>query len=241
MNGETYPAGLDPLKRSMTVEALLTMSSGLDCDDNDPNSPGNENTMEDTEGLRDYYKFTLDLKMIRPPGTKSVYCSIQPNLVGGVLAHATHRSLPDLFHDLLAQPLQINRYYLGLQPNGVPYMGGGVRLLPRDFMKFGQLVMDGGVWNGHRILSRAYATRSSSALTHIDDRQYGYFWWIYDYPYKGGTVRAFAALGNGGQVVMSIPKLDLVVEFLGANYNDKPAHFATDEYIPKYILPSIRM
>lgn len=241
MNGGTFPPGLDPLKRSLTVESLLTMSAGLDCDDNDPNSPGNENTMLDIEGLRDYYKFALDLKMIRPPGQKSVYCSIEPNLVGGVLSRTTHRNLPDLFHDLVAEPLQISRYYLALQPSGEPYMGGGVRLLPRDFMKFGQLVMDGGTWNGHRILSREYAARASSAITYIGDykSKYGYFWWIKDYPYNGGTVRGFAALGNGGQVMMSIPKLDIVMEFYGANYNDRAARLATDEYIPNYILPAI--
>jgi hypothetical protein len=78
-------ADLETRKKSLTVENLLTMSSGLDCDDADPKSPGGEDYLIDESGESDYYKYTLSLKMIREPGEKSVYCSIQPNLVGGVL------------------------------------------------------------------------------------------------------------------------------------------------------------
>ena len=67
--------------------------------------------MIDESGATDYYKYTLALKMIRDPGKQAVYCSIQPNLVGGVLRRAAKQSLPVLFQNLLAEPLQIKRYY----------------------------------------------------------------------------------------------------------------------------------
>jgi CubicO group peptidase (beta-lactamase class C family) len=239
MNGGAFPAGLDPLKRSMTVESLLTMSSGLDCDDNDPASPGNEETM--LENATDYYRFALGLKTIRPPGQEAVYCSIQPNLVGGVLARTTHRSLQDLFQDLVAQPMQISHYYMSLQPTGEPYMGGGLRFIPRDFMKFGQLLMDGGVWNGHRILSKEWSEKSTSAITYLSQykSKYGYLWWVEDLRYKGGTVRAFSMLGNGGQDVVAIPQLDLIIETFAGNYGDRVSHIILSHYIPDDILPAV--
>jgi len=239
MNGGTFPAGLDPLKRSMTVESLMTMSSGLDCDDNDDASPGSEDNV--WNNAKDIYQYTLDLKMIRPPGEKAVYCSIQPNLVGGVLSHATHRSLQDLFQELIAQPMQITRYYMTLQPTGEPYMGGGLRLLPRDFMKFGELALNGGTWNGHRIISEQWSERMTSPITYIADSKlkYGYLWWVMEYPYKGGTVQAFAALGNGGQDVVAIPKLDLVIATYEGNFGDRISHIVQSDYIPNDILPTV--
>ena len=239
MNGGTFPTDLDPRKKSLTVENLLTMSSGLDCDDADPKSPGGEDYMTDESGESDYYKFTLALKMIRNPGEKAVYCSIQPNLVGGVLQRASKQSLPVLFQNLLAEPLNIKRYYMNLTPTGDAYMGGGVRLLPRDFMKLGQLHLNGGTWNGRRILTPEWSRRATSPLNELRKLKYGYFWWVIEYPYKGRTVQAFFAGGNGGQVVMGIPELDLVVAIYGGNYSDPVLFQAQQVYVPKYILPTI--
>ena len=220
MNGGSFPSDLEPRKKILTVESLLTMSSGLDCDDSDPKSPGGEQTMLDQTDQPDYYKFTLALKMIREPGEKAVYCSIQPNLVGGVLQRAAKQSLPTLFQNLIAEPLQIKRYYMNLSPTGDAYMGGGVRFLPRDFMKLGQLHINGGTWNGRKILTSEWSRRATSHLIEIGTRKYGYQWWVEDYPYKGRTVRAFFAGGNGGQIVMGIPELNLVIAFYGGNYSD---------------------
>lgn len=243
MNGGSFPSNFDPRKKSLTVENLLTMSSGLDCDDNDEKSPGNENRMLDQTEQPDYYKFTLSLKMIRNPGEKAVYCSVQANLVGGVLSRAAKQSLPVLFQNLIAEPLQIKRYYMNLTPTNEAYMGGGVRFLPRDFMKLGQLHLNGGVWNGRRILTPEWSRRATSPLYELPSYKskvkYGYLWSVTEYPYKGRTVRAFFAGGNGGQVVIGIPELDLVVAFYGGNYADAVAFTSGQIYVPQYILPAI--
>ena len=66
---------------------------------------GNENTMQDQTAQPDWYRYTLDLAMVRAAGEKAVYCSCNPNLIGGVLGRVTGRWLPELFEDLIAQPL----------------------------------------------------------------------------------------------------------------------------------------
>lgn len=240
MNGGAFPPDLEPRKRALTLEHLLTMSSGLDCDDEDPNSPGAEDFMVDESGATDYYKYTMALKMIREPGEKAVYCSINPNLAGGVLKRASGRSLPELMQELVAEPLQIKRYYLGLTPTGDTYMGGGARFLPRDFMKLAQLYVNGGTWNGHRILTPEWCRRATSPLykfSATSRASYGYLWWVYNYPYKERTVRAYFASGNGGQHAIGIPELDLVIGFYAGNYNgDIPLH---QDYIPKWVLPAV--
>jgi CubicO group peptidase (beta-lactamase class C family) len=237
--GNRLSADTDPRKREMTVEHLLTMSSGFDCDDRDPSSPGNEDVMQEQTQEPDWYRYTLSLSMVRSPGEKSVYCSINANLLGAVLSSATGKSLPELFVALIAEPLQIRRYHLLLTPTDDAYMGGGIYWLPRDFMKLGQVVLNGGTWNGRRIVSREWASRATAPLVDLRGRKYGYLWWTLEYPYKGRTIRAFFAGGNGGQIVMGIPELDLLVAFYAGNYSDPVLYKIQEEFVPQYILPAI--
>lgn len=240
MNGGTFPTDLEPRKRALTLEHLLTMSSGLDCDDSDEKSPGREDYMVDESGATDFYKYTMDLKMIREPGEKAVYCSVNPNLAGGVLKAAARRSLPELMQELIAEPMQIKRYYMPLTPSGDAYMGGGVRFLPRDFMKLAQLYVNEGTWNGHKILTPEWTRRATSPLYKFSETSkssYGYLWWLLDYPYKGRTVHAYYASGNGWQHAIGIPELDLVIGFYAGNYQDSlPLH---RDYVPNWILPAV--
>jgi CubicO group peptidase (beta-lactamase class C family) len=239
MNGGTFPTGLEPRKRALTVEHLLTMSPGLDCDDCDESSRGNEDVMQEQTAQPDWYRYTLDLRAVRDPGAKAVYGSANPNLLGGVLARAAGRPLTELFHELLAEPLGIRRYHMNLTPTRDAYMGGGVRFLPRDFMKLGQLHLNGGTWNGKQVLTPEWCRRATSPLYDLRGLHYGYLWWVADYPHKGRTVRAFFAGGNGGQVVIGIPELDLLVAFYGGNYSDPATYVPQREYVPKYILPAV--
>ncbi|MEO6325591.1 MAG: serine hydrolase [Thermoanaerobaculia bacterium] len=230
---------VDPLRQALTLEHLLTMSSGLDCDDADDGSPGNENTMQEQTRQPDWVRYTLDLKMIRPPGAKAVYCSVNANLLGALVQRAAARPLGELFRDRIAAPLHIGRYFLNLTPTGEVYMGGGIRFLPRDFMKLGQLHLSGGVWNGKRVLPASWVKRATSPLVTLGASRYGYFWWVSEYPYRGRMVKAFYAAGNGGQIVMAFPELDLVVAFFGGSYADRTALVPQRDYVPRDILPAV--
>ncbi|MEL7187709.1 MAG: serine hydrolase, partial [Pseudomonadota bacterium] len=162
------------------------------------------------------------------------------NLIGAVLSAATGEHLMDLFAELIATPLGIERYYLGLQPTGEPYLGGGSQWLSRDFMRLGQVMLNGGTWNGQRIVSEDWVAASIGEQVKIGDRGYGYQWWLVDYPYADGNVRAFFAAGNGGQIVMGVPELDLLIAFYGGNYSDRVLFRAQEVLIPEYILPAIQ-
>ena len=240
MNGGTFPSGLDPLKRSMTLDHLLSMSSGYFCDDSNAKAPGNENGMWEQEAEPNFYKFALRLPMATRPGEKAVYCSTNPNLALGVLSQATGESALYTFDRLVAGPLRIRSYGWGTDPAGNPYGGGGAHFLPRDFMKIGQLMLNGGTWEGRRILAKDFVARASSPLYSIGQRRYGLAWWYYDLPYRNRTVRAFAALGNGGQNVFVVPDLDLVIAVYASNYGDRILFAIQDDIVPNRILPAVR-
>jgi CubicO group peptidase (beta-lactamase class C family) len=241
MNGGTFPAGLEPRKRAMTLEHLLTMSSGFFCDDTNPDAPGSEERMQEQSEEPDWYRYTLNVPMASAPGEEAVYCSINPNLALGVVARATGEDPRYTFDRLLGGPLKIHRYGWFSDPAGHPYGGGGVLFLPRDFMKLGQLMLNEGTWQGHRILSREFVARASAPLYHLRNLVYGYQWWGIDYPYKDRTVHAFFAGGAGGQVVMVIRELDLVIAIYAGNYSSgRTASHIQQELIPRYILPAVR-
>jgi CubicO group peptidase (beta-lactamase class C family) len=240
MNGGQPPADLDPQKRLMTLEHLLMMRSGYFCDDSNSDAPGNEDTMLDQSEEPDYYRYTLRLPLDREPGAKGVYCSIDPNLALGVLNRTTGESLLTLHDRLLGEPLQFSTYGWPINRAGQPYGGGGLWILPRDFMKLGQVMLDGGVWHGKRILDADFAKRAGSPLHDLRGIQYGYLWWNIEYPYKDRRLRAYFAGGNGGQLVMVVPELDLVIATYGANYADRVSLVLQQEYVPQYILPAVR-
>lgn len=234
-------AGLDARKRALTLDHLLTMSSGYDCDDNgDGDRPGNETAIIDQEENPDWYGMILDLDVVRDPGAQAVYCSINPHLAGGMLARATGRSLPDLMYELVAEPMGMRGYYVPITPMGDGYLGGGWRFRPRDFMKLGQLYLDGGTWRGRRILSEDWIRRSVEPRYPLGTgTRYGYLWWLREYPYAGGTVQAYYASGNGGQQVVVIPELELVIAVYGGNYNERAGSLVLADLIPRSILPAV--
>ena len=240
MNGGNFPSGLDSLKCAMTLENLMTMSSGFFCDDNNDAAPGNENTMLDQTAEPDYYQFTLRLPMAYPPGEHAIYCSINPNLALGMVSRVMGESPMDIFDRLIGAPLRIKRYAWVLDPAGHPYGGGSVQFLPRDFMKLGQLMVDDGVWKGQRILDHDFVVRASSPMYNMNNIQYGFLWWSIEFPYKNRTVRAFFAGGNGGQSVTVIRDLNLVIATFAGNYATRVGLHIQQDYIPNYILPAVR-
>jgi CubicO group peptidase (beta-lactamase class C family) len=239
----------DVRKQAMTLRDLMTMTAGNACDDNDDNSPGNEDTMQGDPRHADWYKYTLDLPMVKQPGGEdAVYCSGNLNLVGGAAAIATGAWLPELFQRYLAGPLQFGRYYLNLMPDGQAYMGGGAYLRPRDQLKLGQLFLNGGTWNGRRLLSKSWVAESMASHSHFDPRwslgarhEYGYGWHINFLKSGSKIYRAVAAGGNGGQFVIVVPELDLVIGINGGSYGEFAKWYRWElELVPQYILASVR-
>ena len=124
-------ANPDPRKQDITLAHLMTHTSGLACDDNDNDLPGNEGTMQMQTAEPNWWRYTLNLPLAHDPGTRYAYCSANSNLVGGALTEATGTWLPELFCRTVADPLQFGEWHWNLMANGEGYLGGGAFLLPR--------------------------------------------------------------------------------------------------------------
>jgi len=208
------------VKGDVTVGNLLTHTSGLACDDNDDDSPGNEDVMQSQTQQPDWWLYILDQAQVYPPGTHYAYCSGGMNLVGYALHRATGEWIPELFDRTVARPLGFGRYYYNLMPTLDGYLGGGVRLTPRDLLKLGVAYLNGGTWNGHRIVSADWVTRSTTQRLDSAVGRDGYAWHIFPIKVGDRTYREYEANGNGGQFLIVVPELDLAVVFTAGNYRD---------------------
>src|ERR1051326_1978527 len=221
-------ANWDERKQEMKVEDLMSMTAGYDCDeDHSETAPLNEELMQDQKAQPDWYKFTLDAPMAHDPGGKQAYyCSPELNLTGGVSAKSAGKRVTDVFYEDYARPLQFHTYHLNLQPTGEAYMGGGAYIRPRDQLKLGQLYLNGGTWNGRRVLSKDWVTQSWAVHAKFADpffgaeHLYGWGWHILPLHVGNRTYMEYESGGNGGQLVIAIPELDMVVGLTGGAYGN---------------------
>lgn len=238
-----YPGLLaaDPRRGRMTIAHLMTMTSGLACDDYDDASPGNEERLQSQSEQPDWCRYTLGLPLANEPGTHYAYCSAAVNLLSGIVRNVTNTWLPDYFRRYVAEPLQMRGYHINLTPTGDAYGGGGMQLRPRDALKLGQLYLDGGRWNGRPVIGADWADRSTRPMVAIGDGSHdGYNWHCHEYTVGGRTYREYDASGNGGQLVMVFPELDLAVAVMAGNYGQYGIwRRFRDELVPQGIIPAL--
>jgi len=115
-----------------------------------------------------------------------------------------------------------------------------VAVRARDFMKFGQLMLNGGVWNGKHILDASYAKAAVTPQYHLRNVYYGYLWWMEYYPYKNRKVLGYSARGAGGNLVFVVPELELVVTTMAGNYSNRRGMKYLGNLIANSILPAVR-
>jgi CubicO group peptidase (beta-lactamase class C family) len=238
----------DPRKSKITIEDFLTMSSPLECDDWNDASRGNEERMYLVE---DWAQFILDLpirgrmrvgeKPEAPEhGRFFSYCTGGVFVLSEVLTRATGVRTDRYAQEKLFAPLGITNVEWVYSPLNVPQTGGGLRLSSRSLLKIGQLYLDGGRWQGHEIVRQGWVRDSTRPHARIDDAtEYGYLWWIKSFKSGDKNYPAFFMSGNGGNKVVVIPRLDLVVVITSTNYGTRGMHEQTERILTDYILPAV--
>jgi len=195
---EARVKNLDPRKRRMTLENLLTMTSGLDWNEevayDDPANPSD--LMEATD---DWVQFVIDRRMATEPGTVFAYSSGVTELFAHIFKKETGSDIEEYARRHLFAPLGIVNYHWKRTPLGVVDTEGGLYLRTEDLTKLGQLFLQEGRWKGARIVSSEWIKESlTPRIAAGEGFQYGYFWWLPPYGKPAKRPGWHAALVGSG-------------------------------------------
>lgn len=205
---EYFGPHINPRKRGITLRHLLTMSAGL-------------RWVEDANHLRpwqqssDWVKYALDRPLAGPPGRRFNYNTMLTHLVSVILARVSGMSTYTFADEYLLGLLGINIKPWTTDPGGYFIGGTDIQLTAREMAKIGQLYLGQGAWNGAQLIPADWvreSTRPQIALRHHGFwhpayTDYGYYWWLR----KLRGANAAVASGYGGQIIIVVPSLDVVV------------------------------
>lgn len=228
----------DPARRRMTVAHALTMTLGIEWDETIPYSD-RRNSEIAMEFAADRYRFVLGRPLVATPGSRWVYNGGATAVLAHLIARGTGRPLLDFARTRLFEPLGIldTEWAFGL--NGEPAAASGLRMHPRDLARIGQLVLERGRWGKRQVVPAAWLEESFATRVPAEDGlEYGYHWWLGRGQVDGRPW--IAAFGNGGQRLVIVPDLDLVVAILAGNYNQPDAWKVPVAIISQILLPALR-
>lgn len=232
-----------PLKRQITVEDLLTMSSALECNDNDMNSPGNEENMYP---LQYWTRWAVDIPTrehyVRDANGRGTfaYCTAGSFLLGQVLEKATGETVDEFFKRTLFDPLQISTWHWSRSPTGEYMTGGGLRLRTRDLAKIGQMLINEGMWEEQQVIARNWVVKATAPSVRANEQQqYGYQFWKRDWKTSCSSTPASYMSGNGGNNVVLIPELEAVIVLTRQHYGQRGMHQQSTRLIEEYVLPAL--
>ncbi|UCG53681.1 MAG: serine hydrolase [Candidatus Latescibacterota bacterium] len=226
---EKTAKNLDSQKGSITLEHLLTMSSGLECRDS---------YLYDWQGLGemtrswDWVQHMLDLPIEHAPGTRFEYCNGASYLLSAILQKSTGKTAFAFAKEHLFGPLGIEDVAWPTSREGVSLGWGGIEMRPKDLAKIAFLYLNNGNWNGQQVVSSDWVERSTQSriVAGTLSDSYGYHLW----PNEAGY---YMMLGYCGQYVIVHPKNNLIVVVTSCL---KSRDFFLPRYwLHEYILPAV--
>lgn len=172
-----------------------------------------------------YLRFCLSCKLDNPDERSFNYSNINTYLICVALTEILGSDLGGFIEKEIFLPLGITRFEYGRSPEGYFYGASTLKLTVHDLSKFGQLMINGGVYNGKRIVSEEYVKMATSIQQQNREGGYGYFFWKYR--------EGFSINGKWGQKCYCLPDRKMTVAFLS---NNEGGSDAIRESMEKYIL-----
>ena len=227
-------------KKQIQIKHLLTMTSGWDWNQFNYSWNDKRNDAANIYKCEDVVKYFLERPINAKPGMKFNYTNGEPTVLGVVLRNACNMEV-DKYSELhLFNPLGITEYQWSRYPDGSLETDGGLKLISRDLLKIGILMLNDGSWNGKQIISKNWVSESTkSRISLSKQRGYGYYWNEMNYKFRGKSESAICIPGDGGQFLAIFPPLDMVIAFTAGIYDKDPTKMYW-EIINENILPTLK-
>lgn len=156
--------------RELTVEDLLTMRSGVLFSEAE--------ALTETDWVRRFFSSTQRGE----PGGEFAYNSLNTYILSAIVRLRGGKSMSELLQERLFAPMGITNAHWETCPMGIEKGGWGLYIRQEDMAKLAQLVLDGGIWKGKRLLSKAYLDKAltphATPPASIGDFNYGYQIWV---------------------------------------------------------------
>jgi CubicO group peptidase (beta-lactamase class C family) len=240
-----YAAVKSPGWDQVTLRHLLTMSSGMQWDENrDWNDPKNDEPHLRNEA--DPIRYILSRPIAKPPDAVWTYNGGGTDLLGNILERVSGKPLEAFAREVLFGPLGVSDFEWRTYPtNGKVAPSIGLRIRPRDAAKIGQMVLSHGAWDGRPIVSPAWIEQSVrprfQAIGYFGGMMfYGQQWWLGRSIARESEVKWIAAQGSGGQRLFIVPDRDLVVMTTSGRYFQPRQGDGALDMMANFILPSVR-
>ena len=197
---------LDARKWNITVRHLLMMRAGFATD---------QDVYFQVYNSSNWIQTTINLPLQFDPGARMVYCTYETHLLSAILTKASGVSSYQFCETYLCEPLGVSVHFWEQDAQGYYFGGNSMGFLPREMAKFGLLYLHDGAMNEKQIVPKAWVDESLTNFTNnpantwgdLVNYNYGYLWWMGEL--NGYGVKL--ALGHGGQYIVLIPQLDMVV------------------------------
>ena len=220
------PSGADSRIKNITLRHLLTMRSGLSMD----NASFTVKLCMDREP--DPMGTLLSLPFYANPGDSFVYRDVDPHILSHILQKTTGRTEAAFVKTRLFDPLGITNWSWDTDATGASLGAGGLFLTARDMGKIGEMILDSGIWAGHRIVPADWIDsmvipRVKNVPDH-SELSYGFYWW------SSPKDSVFSTWGHGGQFILVDRARNLVLVMTAMpDAGDGPG-ISLEQFLPVY-------
>jgi CubicO group peptidase (beta-lactamase class C family) len=207
-------SNVDENKKAMTVQTLLDMTSGIEWKEK-AYTP--DETVIRMYQSPDRTAFVLDQPMAHAPGSEFYYNSGNPYVLSALITKKTGQSAFDFAKKELFEPLGITSAKWGrVDAQGVTDGEAGLSLAPHDMARIGYLYLHSGNWDGRQIIAPSWVDRAKEGkVTATFGFHYANLWW------SKPELGALMALGRHSQMILVLPKLDVIAVMTGALRDDE--------------------
>jgi CubicO group peptidase (beta-lactamase class C family) len=189
---------VDSRKEAMTIEHLLTQTSGLNV------LLSWQEEIDQLNNSLDPVQTILDTPMKADPGTVYKYFQGPPHLLSTIIQKITGNTTQLFAQKYLFEPIGINssEYTWETDKKGVVFGNIGIEMSSRNMAKIGLLFANNGTWNGSQVVSSDWIKNATK--DYVYPLGHGYLWYIDQY-------EGYYAAGYEGKYIEIIPKYDLVI------------------------------
>ncbi|MFY9957368.1 serine hydrolase domain-containing protein [Bradyrhizobium sp.] len=239
----------DADRRRWTLHHVLSMTMGTDWDELSIPYTDPANSEIAMDSAPDRYRYVLSRPIVMEPGKRWTYSGGATALLGRLIARGTGKSLHAFAREVLFDPLGMGPTDWFVGRDGELIAASGIRMLPRDLAKIGQLMLRGGVWEDRAVVPSEWIARCTTPVVPIDEvREYGYHWYLGRFGFEAPAAprwnrsrleRYWNASGNGGQRLFVIPGLELLVVTTSGNYDTPDQWVPPTRVVREVVLPAI--